>query len=61
MGICRYAGITMEVFEEVYAHHHPDYMDGVREAVLGRRERAANPQQSPNDWTQPNVNRLRRT
>lgn len=38
--ICRFAGITMEVFEEVYAHHHPDYMDGVRRGFRRHRERA---------------------
>jgi integrase len=27
--ICRFAGITMEVFEDFYAHHHPDFMRGV--------------------------------
>jgi hypothetical protein len=27
--ICRYAGITMEMFEQVYAHHHPDFMTGI--------------------------------
>lgn len=37
--ICRFAGITMEVFEEVYAHHHPDYMDGVRRGFKRHRKR----------------------
>jgi len=27
--ICRNAGITMEMFEEVCAHHHSDFMSGV--------------------------------
>jgi hypothetical protein len=27
--ICQFAGITIEVFEDVYAHHHPDFMRGV--------------------------------
>jgi integrase len=35
--IIRFAGITMEVFEEVYAHHHPDYMDGVRRGFKRHR------------------------
>jgi integrase len=37
--ICRYAGITMEVFEDVYAHHHPDYMDGIRAGFSKHREK----------------------
>lgn len=39
--ICRYAGITMEVFEEVYAHHHPDFMSGVKEGFRGERMKKA--------------------
>lgn len=35
--ICRYAGITMEVFEEVYAHHHPDFMTGVHKGFSRHR------------------------
>ncbi len=30
--ICGYAGLTIETFERVYAHHHPDYQGGVRRA-----------------------------
>ncbi|MGA9855084.1 MAG: site-specific integrase [Gammaproteobacteria bacterium] len=38
--ICRYAGITMEVFERVYAHHHPDFMRGVHRGFnRSRRDR----------------------
>lgn len=38
--ICRYAGITMEVFERVYAHHHPDFMRGVHQGFnRSRRNR----------------------
>lgn len=40
--ICKFAGITMEVFEEVYAHHHPDYMDGVRDGFSRHRNRHRN-------------------
>ncbi len=42
--ICRFAGITMEVFEEVYAHHHPDYMDGVRGGFSRHRNKRQKPQ-----------------
>lgn len=37
--ICRYAGITMEVFEDVYAHHHPDFMRGVHKGFNRHRDR----------------------
>ena len=37
--ICRFAGVTMEVFEEVYAHHHPDYMRGVDQGYTANRHR----------------------
>lgn len=30
--ICKFAGLKMETFENVYSHHHPDYMSGVRKA-----------------------------
>ena len=30
--ICSYAGLTIETFERVYAHHHPDYQAGIRKA-----------------------------
>jgi integrase len=35
--ICRYAGITMEVFMNVYAHFHPDYMTGVHKGFRSKR------------------------
>jgi integrase len=37
--ICHYAGITMDVFEKVYAHHHPDYMTGIRAGFKKHRYR----------------------
>lgn len=37
--ICRFAGITMEVFETVYAHHHPDFMTGVHKGFNRHRIR----------------------
>ena len=40
--ICRYAGITMEVFEDVYAHHHPDFMRGVHKGFNRHRDRHRN-------------------
>jgi integrase len=40
--ICRYAGITSQVFWDVYAHHHPDYMDGVRAGFSRHRDRHHN-------------------
>jgi hypothetical protein len=24
--------LTLETFERVYSHHHPDYMEGIRKA-----------------------------
>jgi integrase len=41
--ICNFAGLTKETFERVYAHHHPDYMDGVMKAQgknQSKREKA---------------------
>jgi hypothetical protein len=35
--ICRYAGITMEVFMDVYSHFHPEYMTGVHEGFRSKR------------------------
>jgi hypothetical protein len=40
--ICRYAGITMETFEAVYAHHHPDFMTGVHRGFSRHRNRHRN-------------------
>ena len=40
--ICRFAGITMEVFEAVYAHHHPDFMTGVHKGFNRHRIRHRN-------------------
>ena len=37
--ICRFAGITMEVFEGIYAHHHPDFMRGVERGYGAYRDR----------------------
>ena len=36
--ICGYYGITRQIFEEVYAHHHPDHLSKARDA-LGKRKR----------------------
>src|ERR1700686_4922572 len=41
--ICRYAGITMEVFEAVYAHHHPDFMTEVHRGFSRHRKASAGP------------------
>ena len=40
--ICRYASITMETFEEVYAHHHPDFMTGIHKGFYRHRNRHRN-------------------
>jgi integrase len=37
--ICRYAGITPEVFNDVYAHHHHRYMQGVRAGFSKHRDK----------------------
>jgi len=39
--VCRYAGVTMEMFEEVYAHHHPDFMKAIHHGFNRSREPAA--------------------
>jgi hypothetical protein len=40
--ICRFAGITMEIFEAVYAHHHPAFMTGVHKGFNRHRYRHRN-------------------
>ncbi len=35
--ICKFAGLTIEIFETVYGHHHPDYMAGIRRAQEKRK------------------------
>ncbi len=40
--ICRYDSITMEIFEDVYAHHHPDFMTGVHKGFSRHRNRHQN-------------------
>ena len=52
--ICRYAGITMEMFEEVYAHHHPNFMTGVHRGFSWHRARLE-PDKIPNWESQANV------
>jgi integrase len=36
--ICKFAGITMKVFEDVYSHHHPDYMTGIKAGMSKHRQ-----------------------
>ena len=55
--ICRYAGITMEVFEAVYAHHHPDFMRGVHKGFNRHRERHRNAA-TESERKQPNVTKI---
>jgi len=52
--ICRYASITMEMFEEVYAHHHPDFMTGVHKGFSRHRNRHQNAA-TDREQTQSNV------
>jgi hypothetical protein len=44
--ICRYAGITMEMFEEAYAHHHPAFMLGVHRGFNRHRNEATKGEQT---------------
>ncbi len=55
--ICRYAGITMEVFEEVYVHHHPDYMRGVHQGFNRHRYPHRNAA-TEREQTAPNVMKI---
>lgn len=32
----RYFGLTAQMIERTYGHHHPDYLTGVRNAIVGR-------------------------
>jgi len=47
--IIQCAGITMKVFQDVYWHHHPDFLDGVREGFSRHRNR--HPNRHPNAAT----------
>ena len=55
--ICRFAGITMEVFENVYAHHHPDFMKGVTAGFNRHRNRHRN-NVNEREQTTPNVTKI---
>ena len=55
--ICRYAGITMEVFENVYAHHHPDFMRGVHKGFSRHRNRHRN-DATEREQTSPKVTKI---
>jgi hypothetical protein len=37
--ICGFFGITMEVFERVYGHHHPDYQANAVNALNKSRQK----------------------
>ncbi len=52
--ICRYASITMEIFEDVYAHHHPDFMTGIHKGFSRHRNRHQNAA-TDREQTPPNV------
>jgi integrase len=54
--ICRYAGITMEVFMDVYSHFHPDYMTGVHEGFRSKRGEPAANRMKRNDREQNATN-----
>jgi hypothetical protein len=51
--ICGYAGVTMETFQSVYAHHHPDFMTGVHKGFsrhrLRHRNAATDREQAPSN------------
>jgi hypothetical protein len=71
--ICGFFGITEEMFDRVYGHHHPDHQAEAVNALSGprqkpgnglataRRERRADPDRNPTASPQPNVNKRRRT
>jgi integrase len=40
--VCKWAGISMQVFEDVYAHHNPKYMQGILDA-----QRDNEPEEAP--------------
>jgi hypothetical protein len=55
--ILRFGGITMEVFENVYAHHHPDHMKGVAAGFNRHRNRHRNIVNG-REQTPPNVAKI---
>jgi len=34
--VSRYFGMSLEMIEKVYGHHHPDFLDSVRSAMEGK-------------------------
>src|SRR6202040_1635406 len=38
--ICGFFGITLEVFERVYGHHHPDYQSNAVNALSRSRQKS---------------------
>lgn len=47
--ICKFAGLSMEVFERVYSHHHPDFMSGIRKAKGRSKPKAKQPENERED------------
>ena len=48
--ICGFFGITLEMFERVYGHHHPDYQSNAVNALKSA------PTEIPTDIPKPNAN-----
>ena len=58
--ICGFFGITMEVFERVYGHHHPDYQANAVNALNKSRQKPDRLNGTEREHRAPNVLELNR-
>jgi integrase len=56
--ICGFFGITMEVFERVYGHHHPDYQSNAVNAFNKSRQKPDRLKGTERELIAPNVVKL---
>src|SRR5262245_1236899 len=56
--ICGFFGITRDVFEEVYGHHHPDYQANAVNALSRPRQKPDRNSATNREQTAPNVVKL---
>jgi integrase len=56
--ICGFFGITREVFEEVYGHHHPDYQENAVNAFSRPRQKPDRYSATKREQTRSNVTKL---
>jgi hypothetical protein len=58
--ICGFFGITLEVFERVYGHHHPDYQSNAVNAFSRPRQKSDRYNETKREQAGTNVVKLHR-